>query len=148
MLNLFQLIPMKHLFSSLTLLIVDDDADDRQLFFEAAAETEKDCQCLAADNGEEALALLHAADAALPDFIFLDLNMPRMGGQKFLQELRKQKKFDHIRVIVYSTSNRPEAIAEMRQLGADAFITKPNSFDEIRTTISRAIVSMRLQQSM
>jgi len=128
-----------------TLLIVDDDLDDRQLFFEAVKEINLSFKCLRAANGEEALLLLRAKHA-FPDFIFLDLNMPRMNGWQFLAEVKKDFSLAHIPVIIYSTSKKPEDDAEIKQLGVLAFITKPKTFEEICNVISVAITTKQLME--
>ena len=125
--------------SPVILLIVDDDIDDRDLFFEAVAEVDPSCRCMSAQNGEEALEILKRDDIPLPAFIFLDLNMPRMNGMQFFTEMRKNKNFHHIQVIVYSTSRRLEDAMEMERLGAIAFITKPKTFSGICEAISSVI---------
>ncbi|HYV91362.1 MAG TPA: response regulator [Chitinophagales bacterium] len=122
-----------------TLLVVDDDPDDRDLFFDAVKEIDGNCQCLSAENGEEALALLRGKNANLPDFIFLDQNMPRMNGREFLTEIKKDSNLYHLPVVIYSTSKRPEDVTEMAQLGAFAFIAKPLTFDGICNAISTMI---------
>ena len=82
-----------------TLLIVDDDPDDIQLFCEALAEINETIHCFSATNGEEALQLLKAT-IVKPDFIFLDLNMPRMSGKQLLVQLKSDAQFASIPVII------------------------------------------------
>ena len=127
-----------------TLLIVDDDPDDRELFFEAVKEINPLNKCLEATNGEEALALLRAKNVACPDLIFLDLNMPRMGGREFFNEMKKDKNFAHIPIVIYSTSKRTEDVGEMKRLGALTFITKPKTFEEICSVVSSVIQQNKL----
>jgi CheY-like chemotaxis protein len=67
----------------ITLLIIDGDADDVQIFSEAVQEIDKTIDCLSANTGEAALQLLKDG-IVKADFIFLDLNMPRMSGTQFL----------------------------------------------------------------
>ena len=71
-----------------SLLIVDDDPDDRSLFIEAVKEIDDTIHCISATNGQEALEVLNSADQ-LPDFIILDLRMPRYGGKKCLYEIKR-----------------------------------------------------------
>src|SRR4030095_16900984 len=95
------------------LLIVDDDSDDIQLFCEAVAEINETFHCFSAGNGEEALQLLKSA-IVKPDFIFLDLNMPRMNGKQLLVQLKKDPKFAKIPVVIYSTSKIKTDIEDSR----------------------------------
>jgi CheY-like chemotaxis protein len=111
--------------------IVDDDAEDRDLLIEALYSIDKGGQCFTAKNGEEGLKKLAEDLIPLPDFIFLDLNMPRLNGKHFLIEIKKLKRFSHIPVVIYTTSSDPAGREEMKQLGAFYYITKPDGFDEI-----------------
>lgn len=119
--------------------IVDDDADDQELFIEAVNEVDNSIECLAASDCEEALDLLKNRRIPLPDLIFLDLNMPRLNGKQCLAELKKQAHLKDIPVIIYSTSSEKRDIEETAQLGAAHFLTKPNKFDELCNAISYVI---------
>ncbi|SRR6266545_2605276 len=118
-----------------TLLIVDDDPDDVQLFSEAVSGINNSFHCLSASNGEEALQLLKEA-IIKPDFIFLDLNMPRMSGKQCLIQLKNNPQFANIPVIIYSTSKIEKDIEDSLRLGAASFITKPNKFEQLVKAIS------------
>jgi len=63
------------------------------------------------------------------------MNMPKMNGKQFIAEVRKQKVFDPVKLIIYSTS-RPENNA---MHGADGFISKPTNQDELCQEIAKAI---------
>jgi len=127
-----------------TLLIVDDDPDDCELFLEAVKEIDPSFNCIQASNGEDALALLHKKHPEIPDFIFLDMNMPRIDGRQFFSELKKDLHLQHIPVIIYTTSRRPEDVAEMKRMGSAGFITKPRTFEEICDAISNAITRKQI----
>lgn len=111
------------------ILIVDDDAEDIELFTEAVLEIDENIHCVEAYNGIEALKVLRR-NALLPNYIFLDINMPLMNGRKCLEEIKNSANYRHIPVIIYSTTTDQRQIDEFRALGAD-FLTKPNSFDEL-----------------
>ncbi len=111
--------------------IVDDDAEDRDLLMEALLSIDKGGQCFTAINGEEGLQKLAEDVIPVPDFIFLDLNMPRLNGKQFLIEIKKIERFSHIPVVIYTTSSGAKDKEEMKQLGALYFITKPDGFNEI-----------------
>lgn len=123
-----------------TVLIVDDDPDDRELLQEAIRDVDESVRCLSAVNGEEALKLLMAANAPVPDLIFLDLNMPRMNGKTFLAKIKVLGNLRLIPVAIYSTSKLVEDEEETRTLGAEHFITKPDSFDDIVRVVSELLV--------
>ncbi len=119
--------------------IVDDDPDDQELFIEALLGIDKTCRCVTAFDGEEALQKLFKEMLQLPDFIFLDLNMPRMNGKQFLTEIKNHKDIQHIPVIIYSTSSEKNDILETTRLGASFFLQKPNRFDELSNALSNII---------
>jgi CheY-like chemotaxis protein len=121
-----------------TLLIVDDDPDDIQLFCEAVTEINKTFHCYSAANGEAALQLLKVA-IVKPDFIFLDLNMPRMSGKQCLVQLKKNSQFAKIPVVIYSTSKIKNDVEDSLYLGAIYFITKPNKFEDLVKAISHIL---------
>ncbi len=83
-----------------SLLFVDDDADDTFLFQEMLAEVNPALLFVSATNGEEALQKLTAPGAFLPHLIFMDLNMPRMGGKECLSAIKGHEKLKDIPVIM------------------------------------------------
>ena len=125
--------------NSMSFLIVDDDADDRMLFIEAVREIDKTIECKIAKNGELALKLLRNIEYHLPDFIFLDIRMPRLDGKKCLFEIKKDERLKNIPVIIYTTSKAVEESKELRDMGAFHFISKPRNADEIFYLISFVI---------
>ena len=106
-------------------LLVDDDEDDREIFCLALNQVDPAIDCLTAADGLEALSILKEK-AFVPDYIFLDLNMPRMDGKECLREIRKQKDLAHIPVIMFSTSSADKEKEETKRLGASSFIVKPS----------------------
>ena len=117
-------------------LIVDDDADDRMLFIDAVKDIDETIECKIAGNGEQALKLLSNIEYPLPDFIFLDIRMPRIDGKKCLFEIKKDERLKNIPVIIYTTSKVVEESNELKDLGAFHFISKPRNADEIFYLIS------------
>jgi CheY-like chemotaxis protein len=114
------------------ILLVDDDEDDQDMFREALDGLEPRIECYTAQDGEEALMLLGTASKQLPDFIFLDLNMPRVNGRQCLQSIRKAEKYNGIPVIIYSTLSRPADVEELIRLGAAYYFTKPTTLSVLR----------------
>jgi CheY-like chemotaxis protein len=121
------------------LFLVDDDIDDHEIFKSALAKVDEDLELITATNGYEALNILSIANK-LPDYIFVDLNMPRMGGLQFLKEIKKTDKLKNIPVIIYTTSSNPIDIAQTKELGAILFITKPSRFSEL-CNLLRSLIS-------
>jgi len=120
------------------ILLIDDDLDDIDFFVEAVAEIDSNIKCVSALNAIEGLKLLDAGSIK-PDYIFLDLNMPKMDGKQCLKLLKSSPLLHHIPVVLYSTSKREEDIEQAKAMGAYSFIVKPNKFtllkEEIRSVL-------------
>lgn len=112
------------------LLLVDDDAIDRELFADAISLTGKGYKIEEAQNGEVALNYLHAANR-LPDLIILDLNMPVKDGRETLMELKTHTRLRNIPVCIMSTSSAPFDIESAYTTGANLFLVKPLEFKKL-----------------
>ena len=120
----------------MTILLIDDDEDDRKLFFEAVREFDETITCVGSRNGQEALLYLKNEANPIPDFIFLDLRMPGLSGQKCLEEIKKDPRLVPVPVIVYSTSTDVKESIELKKMGAVHFMSKPESPDDIYYMVS------------
>jgi CheY-like chemotaxis protein len=123
------------------ILLVDDDAEDRELFAEAVHTIDPSITCTLIHTCEDSLKALDELKE-LPEYIFLDINMPGMNGIKCLEEIRKRKAFKDIQVIMYSTSRNPKEISSSTTLGANAFLTKPSNFGELVSSL-RSLLGFR-----
>jgi CheY-like chemotaxis protein len=115
---------------SMVVLNVDDDAEDREFFCDALRQIDPAITCLVAGSGMEALSLLQDR-VNMPDYIFLDINMPMMDGKQCLRALKSVPDFESIPVIMYSTSTNTREIRECYRLGAEDFLIKPYSYDKL-----------------
>jgi CheY-like chemotaxis protein len=120
----------------MTILLVDDDEDDRKLFLEAVGEVDKEIKCIAAVDGQEALQYLSDAANPAPDFIFLDLRMPGLSGQQCLEEIKKDGRLASVPVIIYTTSKNVKESETLKKLGAVHFMSKPVSPDDVYYMVS------------
>lgn len=116
------------------ILAVDDDAEDSEFFCDAIQEIDSSIVVMKARNGEDALHLLEN-HLLLPDFIFLDINMPMMDGKTCLQEIKKIEKLKDVPVIMYSTSSNKAEILQFKSMGA-GFLVKPNHFSKLVRSLS------------
>jgi len=121
-----------------TILMADDDPDDRQLAREAFEEAKLANDLRFAEDGVELLDYLHRrgkfsdpATSPWPSIILLDLNMPRKDGREALQELKADPRFRTIRVIILTTSKAEEDILRTYNLSAASYITKPVTFESL-----------------
>lgn len=114
---------------AVTILLADDDPDDRELFEEAFSGLRANVTSV--KNGGELMRKL-AESADIPDYIFVDLNMPELNGKECLTEIRSIEKLAGTKVIIYSTSSNSRDIDETFKLGADLYVKKPNSFSALQ----------------
>lgn len=123
---------------SITILLADDDADDRMMASDALEESRlaNDLRCV--EDGEELMDYLHHRgkyappnDAPRPGLILLDLNMPRKDGREALKEIKAEPELRSIPVIVLTTSKAEEDIYRTYDLGVNSFITKPVNFESL-----------------
>lgn len=120
---------------SITLLVADDDPEDRMLIKDALKEGRLANDVHFVADGEELLDfLLHRgsySSAPTPGLILLDLNMPRKDGREALKEIKEHPKLKQIPVVVFTTSKAEEDIFKSYQLGVSSFITKPVTFSSL-----------------
>lgn len=119
----------------MTILYADDDHDDRELMSEALHKVDPSISCLTANDGQNALDILNKS-SDLPDYIFLDVNMPVMDGKKCLVELKKDQRLRDIPVVIYSTTTDNTEIKQLYNLGASSFIHKPNNFSDLCSALN------------
>lgn len=106
-----------------TCLLVEDDPEDQEFFLDALHKVSQNAGCYAVSNGEEALITLQE-ESFYPDYIFTDINMPRMNGFEFLTILRGIEIFRDIPVIIYSSDFSEAQMERARSLGVTAFYSK------------------------
>lgn len=111
----------------MNILLIDDDEDDHDIFREAISIVKPNCEMTFAKDGEQGLTQLNSG--LRPDFIFLDVNMPKMDGKEFLMNVKGNPDLKKIPVIIYSTSKHKSALGEYIALGATNYITKPSEFN-------------------
>jgi len=120
----------------LTILMADDDPDDRLLARRALEKHGLAGALRTVEDGEELMDYLHRrgpyADPALsprPALVLLDLNMPRKDGREALAEMKGDPALRQIPVVVLTTSRSEEEIFRSYDLGANSYVTKPVTFD-------------------
>jgi CheY-like chemotaxis protein len=121
---------------SITILVADDDADDRLLIKDAFDENSVSNPVAFVNDGEELMDYLHRrgtyehlGNAPLPGVILLDLNMPKKDGRTALKEIKADEALQRIPVVVLTTSKTDEDILRTYGLGVSSFITKPVTFE-------------------
>ncbi len=112
-----------------SILLIEDDELDVISFERALGKIDLPITLYTAFNGVEALEILTVREI-IPDIILLDLNMPRMNGVEFLEELRKHPSFNTIKVFIMTTSNENKDRTRAEELGISGYILKPMNFNE------------------
>lgn len=124
----------------------DDDIDDREIFQEAISRIEiKTTLQSFADCDSMVSYLSTSKDGDLPDVIFLDINMPGKNGLVCLKELRSDRKFAGIPIVILTTSSRNEDMQEAKKLGANLFLNKPSDFKELKMLLNNLLKPSGLQ---
>jgi CheY-like chemotaxis protein len=118
------------------IFLVDDDTDDQEFFVEAISGLKNISLSGMANNGKEALNILNNS-TLLPDFIFLDFNMPFMNGIQCLCEIKKFPRTKDIPVIMLSSALEQAELS--RELGAKGFIKKCDDVTTFRKELHRVI---------
>lgn len=118
-----------------TLLLADDDPDDRLLVRDALEEGRLTVDLRLVEDGEELMDYLHRrgrytepSNSPYPDLILLDLKMPGKSGHQALEEIKATPELRCIPIVVLTTSKAEEDIVRAYDLGANSFMVKPSSF--------------------
>jgi CheY-like chemotaxis protein len=128
----------------ITILICDDDEDDRALTRQALEDAHISNNICFVEDGEQLLDYLYqrgqyageTGKAPRPGLILLDLNMPKLDGREALKAIKEDAALRDIPVVVLSTSRLDEDIARSYQLGVNSFITKPVTFSGLVTAMN------------
>ena len=125
--------------------MIDDDLDDQEFFQMAMEKIGYNVECRFADDCLKGLELLENSDF-LPDFIFLDVNMPKMNGLECLEKIRTMARLNHVPVYLYSTSSEKNIADKCLTLGGAGLIKKETSIaairDRLRCTLDKHLSSI------
>lgn len=116
--------------------LIDDDEDDREIFSLALETADCGCSFIAAKNGIEALKYVDDNPGFVPDYIFIDLNMPYMTGKECLAAIKQIPRLAGIPAIIYTTSSYSKDAEEAHSLGAAHYLVKPASITELTSALS------------
>lgn len=122
--------------SPIEVLVAEDDDDDYYIFSLALSETTFTVVLSRAIDGEELLKVL---EEHLPDILFLDLLMPCKDGRQCLKEIRANKKYDAVPIIVYSSLSDLANTEYCFREGSNLFAVKPSSIDDLRNMLQRIL---------
>ena len=122
---------------SIRILLVDDSPAMRRFIRRAIEMSGVEAEAFhEAGNGHEALTCIASERV---DLVFCDINMPKMGGEEFLENLQNSVHRDTIPVIIVSTDATTTRMQRMRELGARDYLRKPFSPEYLRDAIDKAL---------
>jgi len=128
--------------NSVRVVVIEDNADDRELLLRQLKKSGMASHVKFIDNGQEALDfLVNPTPPSLVDeliAIFLDLKLPSLDGLELLRRLRANERLKKLPVIVMTSSNNPKDVEECRRLKVTSYVPKPVSF----TTFSKAVADV------
>ncbi|MBM9603652.1 response regulator [Desulfopila inferna] len=130
-----------------SILIAEDQEDDILLMEIALAELALEGEYAVAQDGQEALDYLYCRGSHAnrsrgnPKLMLLDWNLPKINGQEILQEIRKDKQFDTVSVVVFSSSLAEKDQEEALFEGANAFMTKPMDLADFLLSVRKTVAT-------
>lgn len=110
--------------------LIDDDADDREIFAMALKKARAGYVCTTAKSGKEAIEALHNCDK-MPGHIFIDLNMPLVSGRDCVAAIKNIGHLKNVPIIVYTTSSHEKDVSDIKNLGATHYLVKPTRFSAL-----------------
>jgi chemotaxis family two-component system response regulator Rcp1 len=128
---------------AIRILLVEDNLGDALLFEALLKETEQPIDVHVVSDGEAAIDFLlrrgRHGDAARPDAVILDINLPKKNGLEVLSEIRQQSEFKELPVFMLTGSRSDEDIVKSQALGVTSFITKPSRLIEYEELVKRIL---------
>jgi CheY-like chemotaxis protein len=118
-------------------LLIEDNPADVNLIEEAFAEAQLDCDLSILRSGAQAIDLINGLDSGsssrCPDLVLLDLNLPKVSGEKVLERVRSSANCRAAEVLIISSSNAPSDRDRIEKLGAVGYFQKPSSLEQFMT---------------
>ncbi|PQJ09073.1 response regulator [Flavipsychrobacter stenotrophus] len=121
-----------------SILLADDDDDDRYIFESALNEINNRCSVAYVDDGEKLINFINNSNS-VPDIIVLDINMPKINGLDCLKYIKNNKEYSFSRILMLSTSTNEHDVREAYNNGASLYIRKPQSYTELKNILAYCI---------
>lgn len=123
----------------LNIFLADDDIDDCQFFESTLAQVCQEAKLSIVHEGKALLELL-SSKSFLPDLIVLDLNMPVMDGYDCMKNIKCNEDYKNIPVVILTTSSYQADIERLALMGANLFLTKPQSYNELKGIVQQIML--------
>jgi CheY-like chemotaxis protein len=114
---------------SKTIVLIDDDPDDLDIMKETLHKVEPSTQCISFLYPDEAIRVITGELIVIPDYIIIDMNMPRKTGLECLRELRSQEDFRDVPIVIYSTTISHATRETLMKSGATHVFQKPAKYE-------------------
>lgn len=121
------------------IVLVDDDEDDRFIFSEGFSQSGYEGELIQFESGSSFLSYLNTNQDDYPSLILLDLNMPLIGGMELLKQLKSDKHWQSIPIVILTTSKLEEDKNDSYAHGANGFITKPGDYQSVLNLVQSII---------
>jgi CheY-like chemotaxis protein len=121
------------------LLLADDNKSEHIFFTHALKSIKRPVKLDILAGGPELIRYFKEGSHALPDILFLDVNMPLRNGKECLAAIRANERCNDMPVVMYSTSDSPRDIEETYELGANIYVRKPNGLDDLSEILTAVI---------
>jgi CheY-like chemotaxis protein len=141
--NIFKKVQMN---SSQTLLVVEDDSDDRELMLQAIKQMNPDINLVFAENGIAALQyleMLQEDQSKLPCLIVLDLNMPYIDGKETYRRIKENAGLRSVPVVIFTSSMNPNDQLLFERAGVE-FVTKPDHFSIFQERVKQMLQNCKM----
>jgi CheY-like chemotaxis protein len=123
----------------LTVILIDNDLDDLEFLKETIASIDSKINCMSFEYPIEAVRVISDELVLTPDYIFTDVNMPLMGGEEVVEQIRQNEKFNDTEIVVLSTSISPEVEGKFKELGVNFVFQKPVKFADYHRIVSHIL---------
>jgi len=114
-----------------SILLIDDDVDDQEIFLEALNEVYPNVHCHCESDSEVAISHLALKQIMKPDMLFIDMNMPKVNGKEFLKKIKSIDSLKGVPVIMFSTFFGESDLKEIRDNGAVHHMVKSTNFKDL-----------------
>ena len=118
-----------------TILLVEDNADDEALAMRALRKNNIANEVIVARDGAEALDCLFGENARLPQVVLLDLKLPKIDGLEVLRRIRADERTQFLPVVILTSSNEDRDLVDGYRLGANSYIRKPVDFAQFTESV-------------